>query len=57
MSERAEIVLGLFESPDTLMVAISELKPKNLGRLEAYTPYPIHGIDVFVADIEREGPA
>ena len=45
MSERAEIVLGLFESPDTLMAAISELKPKNLGRLEAYTPYPIHGID------------
>lgn len=45
MSERTEIVLGIFESPDKLMAAIGELKPKKLGRLEAYTPYPIHGID------------
>jgi len=45
MSERTEIVLGIFEDPNKLMSAIGEVKPKKLGRLEAYTPYPIHGID------------
>jgi len=45
MSEQPEIVLGIFEDPNKLMYAIGELKPKKLGRLEAYTPYPIHGID------------
>jgi mono/diheme cytochrome c family protein len=39
------IVLGLFENADALLSAAAAAKPKNLGRLEAYTPYPIHGID------------
>jgi mono/diheme cytochrome c family protein len=38
-------VLGLFDSADALMAAIPKLKSKKLGRLEAYTPYPIHGMD------------
>jgi mono/diheme cytochrome c family protein len=38
-------VLGLFDSADALMAAIPEVKAKKLGRLETYTPYPIHGLD------------
>lgn len=38
-------VLGLFDSADALMKAIPQVKAKKLGRLEAYTPYPIHGLD------------
>ena len=45
MSDGATIVLGLFDNPDSLMSAIGAIKGKQLGKLEAYTPYPIHGID------------
>ena len=45
MSERPSIVIGLFDSADALMTAIDGVKPKQLGKLEAYTPYAIHGID------------
>src|SRR5512136_2700286 len=38
-------ILGLFDSAELLMKAIPEVKGKVAGRLEAYTPYPIHGID------------
>lgn len=38
-------VVGLFSSPDALLKAIHHLKPQKLGRLETYTPYPVHGID------------
>lgn len=38
-------VLGLFDSADALLTAIHKVKGKRLGRLEAYTPYPIHGMD------------
>jgi mono/diheme cytochrome c family protein len=38
-------VLGLFDSPDALMAAIPKVKAQQLGRLETYTPYPIHGLD------------
>jgi cytochrome c5 len=39
------MVIGLFDSPDSLMHAIASLKAKGIRNLEAYTPYPIHGID------------
>jgi len=45
MSERIFGVVGLFDSADALMAAIPRLKEKNLGRLEAYTPYPVHGLE------------
>src|SRR5262245_24820531 len=45
MAERAFAVLGLFRTPDDLMEAIGDLRGKELGKLEAYTPYPIHGIE------------
>lgn len=38
-------VLGLFDSPNALMSAIPKIREKQAGALEAYTPYPIHGID------------
>jgi len=45
MDERAFGVLGLFESPAALLAAVAKLKSKALGRLEAYTPYPVHGLE------------
>lgn len=38
-------VLGLFDTPDALMQAIPKARAARLGTVEAYTPYPIHGID------------
>jgi mono/diheme cytochrome c family protein len=38
-------VLGLFDSVDGLMGAIPQVRARKLGRLEAYTPYPVHGLD------------
>jgi len=38
-------VLGLFDNADALMTAIPKVKAQKLGRLETYTPYPIHGMD------------
>jgi mono/diheme cytochrome c family protein len=38
-------VLGIFDSAPLLMKAIPEVKDKVSAPLEAYTPYPIHGMD------------
>jgi len=45
MSEISYSVLGLFDTPDGLMQAIPKARAAKLGTVEAYTPYPIHGID------------
>ena len=45
MPERPFAVLGLFDSADALMKAIPQVRESKLGKVEAYTPYPIHGID------------
>ncbi len=45
MSNRVFSVLGLFENPQQLLEAIPGVRAKVSGRLEAYTPYPIHGIE------------
>jgi hypothetical protein len=47
MSETTEVfsVLGLFDSAEALMQAIPKLRERRLGHLEAYTPYPVHGLD------------
>ena len=46
MSEkRLFSVLGLFDDAQRLMQAIPEVKAKVTARLEAYSPYPIHGIE------------
>ena len=38
-------VLALFPSADALLKAIPKVKERGFTRLEAYTPYPVHGID------------
>jgi cytochrome c5 len=45
MSERAFAVVGVFDSAQALMDAIPRVRARRLGRVEAYTPYPVHGID------------
>jgi len=45
MSNRAFSVLGLFDSPQQLMEAIPAVKKGVTARLDAYTPYPIHGME------------
>ena len=38
-------VVGDFESPDDLLRAIRTLRTAGFTKLEAYSPFPIHGID------------
>lgn len=45
MSETSYSVLGIFDTPNALMKAIPMARAAKLGTVEAYTPYPIHGID------------
>ncbi|MBZ5497534.1 MAG: DUF3341 domain-containing protein [Acidobacteriia bacterium] len=45
MSNTTFSVLGIFDSSQQLVDAIPAVKAKVSGRLETYTPYPIHGID------------
>ncbi len=44
MSERVFSVVGLFDSADALLAAIPAVRERRLGRLEAYSPYPVHGL-------------
>jgi len=45
MSRRIFSILGLFDDVQRLMDAIPVVKAKTGARLDAYTPYPVHGID------------
>jgi mono/diheme cytochrome c family protein len=45
MREEAFAVLGVFDSVDALVRAIPKVRARRLGRVEAYSPYPIHGMD------------
>lgn len=54
MNKRIHSVLGLFDSAQQLMDAIPPVKSKVAGRLEAYSPYPIHGIDKALG--QRKSP-
>ncbi len=38
-------VLGLYDKPDDLIKGIRALRGTWGEKLEAYTPYPIHGIE------------
>lgn len=38
-------VVADFESPDALMDAVRAARAKGYTKMEAYTPFPIHGID------------
>jgi cytochrome c553 len=46
MPDRAFSVLGVFDSARQLMAAIPAVRVRVQGRLEAYTPYPVHGMEV-----------
>jgi len=38
-------VVADFDSPDTLLDAVKAARAKGYTKMEAYTPFPIHGID------------
>ncbi|OGR46903.1 MAG: hypothetical protein A2X40_02865 [Elusimicrobia bacterium GWC2_65_9] len=42
---RAWAVIGLFERPEDLLRAAARLRGSPLGRVQAYTPYPVHHLD------------
>ncbi len=44
MSEGVFSVVGLFDSADALLAAVPVVRERDLGRIEAYTPYPVHGL-------------
>jgi mono/diheme cytochrome c family protein len=54
MSRRCFSVLGLFDSAQALVDAIPVVKRGTPALLEAYTPYPIHGIDKLLG--RRKSP-
>jgi mono/diheme cytochrome c family protein len=41
-------VLGLYTDAQKIVDAANQIRPRKLGRLEAYTPYPVHGLDKAV---------
>jgi mono/diheme cytochrome c family protein len=45
MGERVFGVVGLFDSAQALVDAIPQVRARKLGTVEAYTPYPVHGIE------------
>ena len=38
-------VLGLYSKAEKIIDAASKIRQRKLGHLEAYTPYPVHGLD------------
>ena len=45
MTSRRFSVVGLFDTPGKLVNAIPQVKGAGQWNVEAYTPYPIHGIE------------
>ena len=37
--------MGLYSEAEKIVDAANQIRPRKLGRLEAYTPYPVHGLD------------
>lgn len=52
MREPAFAVVGLFDSAQALLAAIPPVRARRIGRVEAYTPYPVHGLDAAL-DLRR----
>lgn len=44
-SEQKPLILGYFEDPHDLMVAGDSARKLGYSDLDAYTPYPIHGLE------------
>jgi hypothetical protein len=47
--EEKSFVLGEFKDTATLLSAGRALQAANLGKLDAYSPYPVHGIEEALA--------
>ncbi len=45
MSEVKSYLVGVFDDDDVLLNAIKSLREQGLKIVEAFTPFPIHGID------------
>ena len=45
MSEIKNYLIGVYDDDEVLLDAIPKLKEKGLKILEAFTPFPVHGID------------
>jgi len=45
MTEKPVAVLALYPSAQALLDAVPRVRERGLGRLEAYTPFPVHGLD------------
>jgi cytochrome c553 len=45
MSARPAAIVGIFPNADALVRAVATMRPNHTGHLEAYTPYPVHGLD------------
>lgn len=45
MSEVKNYLIGVYDDDDVLLKAISELRDQGAKIFEAFTPFPIHGID------------
>lgn len=41
---RPPAVLGIFRDPEALLEAIAAIREKGYRGLDAYTPYPVHGL-------------
>lgn len=41
-------ILALFPSPQALVDAIPKLRDRGYGEMEAFTPYPVHGLDAAI---------
>lgn len=46
--------VGQFEDENFLLDAIAEIRQKGYSKLEAYTPFPIHGIDEALGSKESK---
>jgi len=53
MTERVFSIVGLFDSPQALLAAVPRLK-LEAWHLEAYTPYPVRGLDAALE--QRRSP-
>lgn len=38
-------VLGFFDSPQEILVAMEKVRDQNYASIDAYTPFPVHGMD------------
>lgn len=45
MSEVKSYLIGVYDDDDVLLKAIKELRDKGAKIMEAFTPFPVHGID------------